>query len=155
MEESMSRVAVVLGIALCMACASGGDDAGSEADGAAAAPAALTLDQLAGTWTVETRPMDADTVLVTSHLVANNTMNGWMLHIPGRDSIPVRIAALEGDSVVMEMGPFPSVLREGQTVTTRNVARLADGAMVGVMTATYAGGGADSVATFRSRGTRH
>jgi hypothetical protein len=150
----MFRVAVVVSAVVALACARGGDEAGSTAD-SGMAPAALSLNDLAGTWTVETMPMGSDSVLVTSHLVATNTMEGWVLHIPERDSIPVRVIAVDGDSVVMEMGPFPSVLRAGQMVTTRNVARLESGAMVGVMTATYAGGGADSVATFRSRGTKH
>jgi hypothetical protein len=92
---------------------------------------------------------------VTSHLVATNSMDGWMLHIPGRDSIPVRVVAVEGDSLVAEMGPFPSVLREGVMVTTRMVNRVENGMLTGAMNASYAGGGADSVATFRVRGTRH
>jgi hypothetical protein len=150
----MSRVAVVLGAVMLIACAPSAEQAGEAADTTAAVPAALSAADLAGTWTVETMPLGADSVLVTSHLVANSTTDGWMLHIPGRDSIPVRVA-MDADSVIMDMGPFPSVLREGVMVSTRNVARLQNGMLTGMMSATYAGGAADSVVTFRSRGTRN
>ncbi|MCI0464532.1 MAG: hypothetical protein L0Z62_46975, partial [Gemmataceae bacterium] len=82
----MSRVAVVLGTALLIGCAPSGEQAASDDTAAASAPAALSLADLAGTWTVETMPMGSDSVLVTSHLVATNSMDGWMLHIPERDS---------------------------------------------------------------------
>jgi hypothetical protein len=149
----MSRVAVMVGTALVIACAPSGEQAGSGAD-TAAAPPAISLADLAGTWSQETMAMGSDSVLVTSHLVATSSMDGWVLHIPGRDSIPVRVLAVDGDSVVTEMGPFPSVLREGVMVTTRSVSRLENGMLMGTLTAHYAGGGADSVVTLRSRGMK-
>jgi hypothetical protein len=66
----------------------------------------------------------------------------------------VRILAVGGDSIVMESGPYESVLRKGVQVTTRSVQRLVDGKVVGTTTAHYATSGADSVLQLRTEGTR-
>jgi hypothetical protein len=153
----MSRVAVLCGAALLIACAPSGEQAetaDTTADTPMAAPATISLADVAGTWNIETMAMGSDSVLVTGQLVATGTMDGWMMTLPNRDPVPVRVLAVEGDSIMTEMGPFPSVLREGVMVTTRSVFRLRDSALVGQLTAQYAGGGADSVLTLRSRGTR-
>jgi len=48
---------------------------------------------------------------------------------------------LAGDSVVTEAGPFPSVLRPGQTVTLlRSVAHFKGDTMSGTFEATYENG---------------
>jgi hypothetical protein len=148
----MSRVAVLCGTALLIACAPSGEQAGT-AD-TAAAPAAISLADVAGTWNLETAAMGSDSVLVTSQLMATGTMDGWMMMLPNRDPVPVRVLAVDADSIVTEMGPFPSVLREGVMVTTRSVFKLRDSTLAGRLTAQYAGGGADSIVTLRSRGTR-
>jgi hypothetical protein len=148
----MSRVAVLCGTALLIACAPSGEQAGTE--DAAAAPAVISPADVAGTWNLETAAMGSDSVLVTSQLMATGTTDGWMMMLPNRDPVPVRVLALDADSIVTEMGPFPSVLREGVMVTTRSVFRLRDSVLVGRLTAQYAGGGADSVVTLRSRGMR-
>ena len=141
----MSRVAVLCGAALLIACAPSGEQA---------APAAISLADVAGSWNFETAAIGSDSVLVTSQLMATGTTDGWMMMLPNRDPVPVRILAVDADSIVTEMGPFPSVLREGVMVTTRAVYRLRDSVLAGRLTAQYAGGGADSVLMLRARGTR-
>jgi hypothetical protein len=148
----MARVAVLCGTALLIACAPSGEQAAT-AD-TAATPAAMSLADVAGTWNFETAAIGSDSVLVTSQLMATATTDGWMMMLPNRDPVPVRVLAVDADSVVTEMGPFPSVLREGVMVTTRSVFRLRDSILAGRLTAQYAGGGADSVVMLRSRGTR-
>ena len=92
---------------------------------------------------------------ITYDLVATGDQSGWTLKFPGRDPIPVRVVATEGDSIVWEAGPFESVIRKGvQVKNSRIVGRLQDGKLVGTTTATYEGQGADSVAHLTLEGTR-
>jgi len=58
-----------------------------------------------------------------------------------RDPIPTRIVAMAGDSIVIETGPYPSVLRPGQTVTLlRTVVHYNSNAMTGTFEAKYSNG---------------
>jgi hypothetical protein len=59
-----------------------------------------------------------------------------------------------GDSVVMDLGPFESVLRKGVQVTTHSVSRMQGGILVGTTTAHYATTTGDSVVVLRTRSTR-
>jgi hypothetical protein len=117
------------------------------------APAALSLADMAGTWNVKSRVEGSDTEL-TYDIVATADKSGWTLNFPKRDPIPLRIVAVEGDSVVYQAGPFESALRKGVQVNTDVVARLQDGKLVGTTTAHYDVKGADSVATLTFEGTR-
>jgi hypothetical protein len=65
---------------------------------------------------------------------------------------PARVTAIEGDSLVLEAGPFESILRGGQQVSTRSVYRLRDGRMVGVVQAVYAA--TSDTITLNSEATR-
>jgi hypothetical protein len=104
-----------------------------------AAPAAAAPKCTA--WDVKTMTGPKDSVTTTSVLAATPDGKGWTLKIANRDPIPVRVLATGGDSMVTEAGPFPSVLRPGQTVTTlHNVAHMKGDAMWGTMEAHYAGG---------------
>jgi hypothetical protein len=117
------------------------------------APAALSLADMAGTWNVKSRVEGSDTEL-TYDIVATADKSGWTLNFPKRDPIPLRIVAVEGDSVVYQAGPFESALRKGVQVNTDVVARLQDGKLVGTTTAHYDVKSADSVATLTFEGTR-
>src|SRR5256885_15376566 len=57
-----------------------------------------------------------------------------------RDPIPTRILAMGGDSIVTESGPFQSILRPGQMVTTRTLGHYKGDAMTGTFEAHYASG---------------
>lgn len=118
------------------------------------APAGIALADLAGTWNVKSK-LDGSDKEITYDLVATADRSGWTLNFPGRDPIPVRVVAVEGDSIVWEAGPFESVIRKGvQVKNSRVVGRLEDGKLVGHTTATYETKSADSVATLKLEGTR-
>jgi hypothetical protein len=117
-------------------------------------PAGLSLEDMAGTWNVRATLNGSDKV-ITYDLVTTGDRSGWTLTFPGREPIPVRVVAVEGDSMVWEAGPFESAIRKGvQVRVSRVVARMQDGKLVGKVTATYAGQGADSVAHLTLEGTR-
>lgn len=120
------------------------------------APArALTLDQIAGRWQMRVMLESGDSTLVVHELAVTPDRGGWTMTFPNRAPLPVRVVALEGDSVITEVGPYQSVLRSGNVpVTTRGVYRLRGGRLVGTTIARYAGAGADSVLRVRSVGTR-
>jgi hypothetical protein len=119
-----------------------------------AAPAPIALADIAGKWSVRTMAESGDSTLVTYEMVASGDSSGWSLNFPKRKPVPVRIVAVEGDSIVTEAGPFESVLRKGIKVTTHSVNRLQDGKLVGTTTAHYATKDADSVRNLRFEGTR-
>ena len=57
-----------------------------------------------------------------------------------RDAIPLRVLSSGGDSVVTEAGPYQSVLRPGQMVTTRISGHYKVDTMTGTFEAHYAAG---------------
>ncbi len=120
----------------------------------APAPAAtLSFDDLKGKWSMHTMNEAGDTTLVTYVMNATGTASGWTLNFPKRAPVAAKVA-VSGDSLVIDAGPYPSVLRKGVSVTTRNVSRLQDGRLVGTTVAHYDTKGADSVRQLRSEGTR-
>ena len=130
------------------------DTAVGEAPAVEAVPAGISSADLAGTWNVRST-LDGSDKVITYDIATTEDGSGWTLTFPGRDPMPLRLIANEGDSVVWEAGPFESVVRKGvQVRNSRTVARLQDGKLVGRTTATYEGKGADSVATLTLEGTR-
>lgn len=119
-----------------------------------AAPAGPSLADMAGTWNVKSKMEGSDKVVVTYDLVTTADQNGWTLKFPNRDPIPMRVVAVEGDSVVTEAGPFESALRKGVQVSTHVVSRLQDGKLVGTTVARYQVTGPDTVARLTFEGTR-
>ena len=87
-------------------------------------------------------------------LTATSTRDGWTISFPDREPIPVRVIAVQGDSVVTEAGPFESAIRKGVQVRTRGVARMVDGKLVGTNRARYEVEGADTVSVLEFEGTR-
>ncbi len=130
------------------------EDAMADATAAPPTPAPIALTDVAGKWTVRLMPETGDSTLSSYEMVATGDSAGWELHFPKRPSVPVRIVAVDGDSIVTEAGPFESVLRKGVQVTSRSVNRLQDGKLVSVITAHYKTKGSDSVLTLRSEATR-
>jgi hypothetical protein len=126
------------------------------ADAAAApeAPAPIALADVAGQWTVRLMPESGDSTLLSYEMVATGDTSGWAFNFPKRKPVPVRVVAVDGDSIVTEAGPFESNLRKGIQVTSRTVNRLQDGKLVGATTARYVMSGPDTVAHFRFEATR-
>jgi hypothetical protein len=122
---------------------------------APAAPAPIALADVAGKWSVRLMPEGGDSTLLSYDMVATADTSGWAFNFPKRKPVPLRVVAVDGDSIVTEAGPFESNLRKGVQVTkSRTVSRLQDGKLVGTTTAHYATSGPDSVAQFRFEGTR-
>lgn len=156
----MFRTTLLCCLVLAVGCApadSGEDQAATgedQMDTEMAAPG-ISLSDVAGTWTMEAMAADRDTVLVTYQMTATATEDGWTVTFPGRDPIPLRVVAVDGDSIVTEMGPYESALRDGVTVTSvRSVMRLEGDMINGPFTARYDTEGPDSVLQGRGRGTR-
>ncbi len=143
----MKRIAVLCCAALLFGCAPAEEEAAMEM-------ATISLADVAGTWTMEALPAEGDSALVTYEMTATDNTEGWMVTFPGRDPLPVRVIAVEGDSIVTDVGPFESLLREGVMVSTRSVVRLYEGTIMGTFVATYETTEADSVLHGRQRGTR-
>jgi hypothetical protein len=118
------------------------------------APAGISLADVAGTWSVRGTARGKEGPAMTYDMVTTADRAGWFIKFPDRDPIPVRVVAVEGDSIVTEAGPFESVLRKGVQVSTRVVSRLQGEKLVGTTTARYQVGGPDTVATIDFEGTR-
>ncbi|MGK7313303.1 MAG: hypothetical protein ACN0LA_13795 [Candidatus Longimicrobiales bacterium M2_2A_002] len=108
---------------------------------AAEMPAEPSLDAFVGTWDAMTYMESGDTV--PSTIIATADPDGWMVEFAEREPMPMRVLEVSGDSVVTEIGPYESLLRDDVMVTVRSVTRIEDGRMVGTMEAHYAG--ADSL----------
>jgi len=100
----------------------------------------IQLSDVAGTWDSKTMLGPKDSVVVTSVLTATADGKGWTLKVANRDPIPVRVVAVGGDSVVTEAGPYESIVRPGQMVTTHSVGHYKGDAMTGTVEARYASG---------------
>jgi hypothetical protein len=121
---------------------------------ATAAPAPISLGDVAGRWTVRAVPETGDTTAVVSQLNASADTTGWTTTLPNRPPVATRVVLVSGDSVVTENGPYESVLRKGVQVQTRSVFRLRDGKLIGTTVARYSTTGADSVLRLRTEATR-
>src|SRR5579871_2430982 len=113
-------------------------------------PAPLSPADVAGKWNVTAKGVN-DTMVVHYVLNATNTTSGWTVTLPKRSPIPVRVT-FDGDSVISDAGPFPSVTRKGLMVTTHNVTRLQGGKLVGTGVAHYKTTKPDSVRQTTSEG---
>ncbi len=142
----MRRLALVLGAVVLTNCSK------PETPPAETAPPALTMADLAGTWNMEVRGLNSDSVLTTSTMVSDST-GAWVTNLPGRPPLPTQVT-ISGDSVMTSAGPYESVLRPGTQVTINGVSRLVNGQLVGTMVAHYATAGADSVVNLRTSATR-
>jgi hypothetical protein len=149
----MRRFAILCSCAALVGCAK----TETKAPAAAAPPPpppAISLADVAGKWSVRGMNEARDSTLVTYQLNATADTSGWAITFPGRKAIPAHVAAVAGDSVVIEAGPYASVLRKGVQVTTHGVFRIQDGKMVGMTVAHYRTAKADSVRRIPMEGTR-
>jgi hypothetical protein len=117
-------------------------------------PPALALADVAGKWTVTGKNEAGDTTLVSYQLTATADTTGWSIVFANKQTVPVRVSAVAGDSVVIDAGPYPSVLRRGVQVTTHGVLRLQNGTIAGLTVAHYRTTSPDSVRRIMTEGTR-
>jgi hypothetical protein len=156
----MRRVATLCCSAFAVLGCSRSEEAPATADtavgavAATAAPAPISLTDVAGRWTVRAVPETGDTTAVVSQLNAGADTTGWTMTLPNRRPVATRVVLVSGDSIVTENGPYESVLRKGVQVRTRSVMRLRDGKLIGNTVATYSGVGADSILRLRTEAAR-
>ncbi len=151
----MRRTISVVCAVVLIGCTGSQDQTQTAADSAAAAPAGISLADVAGMWTVQVMTENSDSVLLSYQLTATADPAGWSIKLPDRaDPIPLQVLSYDGDSIVVHAGPYPSALRAGVTVTTDGVSRLQNGMLVGRTTAHYTTTGPDSVVVLRTQGTR-
>ncbi len=130
------------------------EEMAADTTAAPAAPAPIALSDVAGKWKVNVMSESGDTTYFTFEMVATADTSGWAFHFPKGKPVPVRVVAVEGDSVVTEAGPFQSNIRKGVQTTARTVNRVQDGKLMGMTTARYKVKGPDTVSTYRFEGTR-
>ena len=151
----MRQLPLALGAALLVACTSAPKPAPEPPapPPAPPAPAPINLADVAGKWTVKNSPETGDTVLVTYSMTATGADTGWMVTLPNRKPMALKITT-SGDSILTRLDQYESVLRKGVKVSTDGVLHLKDGKLVGMTVAHYATTKPDSVMRLRSEGTR-
>jgi hypothetical protein len=105
-----------------------------------------------GTWDMRAVPTSGSDTTSTLYQVQAADGN-WTLMLPGRDPMTVQ-AVTDGDSIMVNNGPYESVRRAGVMVTTSSVFRVSGDQMTGNTVARYQGAGADSVLHLTVTGTR-
>lgn len=149
----MRRLVLSCSLVLLAACAK--QEAAPEPGAmSAGASGPLTHAAVAGRWAMQTKVEGSDVIAVSFEMNAGSDASGWTFTFPGRDPVPVRVIALEGDSIVTEAGPYESALRPGVQVSTHSVMRMQAGMLVGRTVARYATTTPDSVLTLETEGTR-
>jgi hypothetical protein len=109
--------------------------------GLVTAAAAQQATGAAGTWNGRSLIGPKDSVVVPFVLTVAADGKSATTKFPSRDPIPTRILAMGGDSLVTEAGPYPSILRPGQTVKwLRIVAHYTGNTMTGTFEAQYSNG---------------
>ena len=122
---------------------------------AASAAKRLTIADVTGRWNVRATP-EWNSPLIT-RLVLNATgdpANWTITYAPNPKPIPVRGVMFDGDSLVLDWGPYLSARRAGMKATSHDIYRLRNGTLVGRSASHYLGTLADSVVRLRLEGTR-
>ena len=144
---------MLLAAMLAAGCARGEEELVADSPAAAAMPVPLSFADFAGRWSIQLLGDMSDSVLATYELNATADGASWTLTPTGREPIPVR-AAVDGDSLLIDAGPYKSMTPANVDVTTHGVSRLEGGMLVGTFVSQYALAGGDSVVRGRLRGTR-
>jgi hypothetical protein len=150
--------ALVLSALLLVGCGGGGGDQAPPADTTAAAPVqtapAPAAPSIAGRWNMGVLALDSDSVVQTYVLTATDSTGGWTMTFPNQPPVPMRVVSMSGDSVVVEAGPYTSVVRQGTKVRTHSVMKLTGDTLHAMTEAHYDVTTADSVQMRHSKGTR-
>jgi hypothetical protein len=150
-EGPMRRIAVLCCAAALFGCSKAEKQPAEQAG--AAVPRPISLADVAGRWTMKAMNQARDTTLVTYTLNATADTTGWTIQFANRSPIPARVS-VHGADVVIDAGPYESVLRRGVQVTTHGLAHLDNGRLVGTTIAHYSVTTADSVRQIVIEGTR-
>jgi hypothetical protein len=136
------------------ACGNAAGDRATVADSTQTSSSAESaLQRFAGDWELKQWNTGGDTIpTLILHATADTT--GWTAKFASRDPIPVRVIDSSGDLVVTEMGPFPSVIRPGVTVTVQFINRLYGTQLRGHLLAIYNVNGPSAIMRGRTEGNR-
>jgi hypothetical protein len=100
---------------------------------------AITQSDVAGAWSGKTVVTPKDTVSFVLTIPAAG--KAGTLKLRNGEPIPTRLVTVAGDSVVADAGPFPSVLKPGETVSmVRMIGHFKGTTMTGTVMARYASG---------------
>jgi hypothetical protein len=119
----------------------------------AAAPGTASLAAVAGKWNVRALTEAGDSTILTYTLTATRDGSGSTITFPNRQPMAVHIAA-SGDSIIIDAGPYSSVLRPGVQVKMHSVGLLHDNQLVGTGAWHYVTNRPDSVLHFQMAGAR-
>jgi hypothetical protein len=152
----MRRLVLLCSAAVLVACAKKESTPAADTTAAAApapppAPPPMNMADLAGKWHVKVMPMNSDSVLVEYDMTATADTAGWVVNLPKRKPMTPHVA-VSGDSLMIDMGPYESVLRKGVQVTTHSVNRMQGGELMGMTMAHYMK--PDTTIMLRSRATK-
>jgi len=106
----------------------------------------VTIADFVGMWEGTVMTQDSDAPVAHIEILASPREDGWSFTVvstvnPARSTTaPSRVISQGGDSVIVEAGPFASVLREGETVSTHSVYRLRGDRLEGTIHASYSSG---------------
>jgi len=115
----------------------------------------LQLAELAGTWTMTATNAANDSTLVTYEMAATGDTAGWSILYPNHAApIALRVRG-DGDSIIMDAGPYASTARKGATVTIHGVLHLRDAKLVGTESAYYKVDATGSVVHIKLAGTKN
>jgi hypothetical protein len=136
----LGPVALSCTIALLAACTKADQEPAADTTATSVGPAPAAAPSLATRYTMVMTP---DTT-------------GWTFTFANRpgETIPVRVVAVDGDSVVTDAGPFESSRRKGIQTTTRTVLRMQGDRLVGSTLARYAMRDEDQTLVLRVEATR-
>jgi hypothetical protein len=148
----MRKSAVFLSLLLMAACGGAEDDARSGPGGQAAAAQAPSVADFIGTWNT-TVVLEGTANPVPAVLDSSPDGSAWTMNLQGRSPIGMTVS-ISGDSLVTMSEPYPSILRDGVTVTVRTAGVLRDGDLVGKVLATYHTPDGEELVPGTMRGTR-
>ena len=148
----MRKAFMLLSAVVVIGCGRGEDEPAADSP-AAAMPTPLTFADFAGRWSIQLLGDMSDSVMATYELNATADGGSWTLMPEGRQPIHVR-AAVEGDSLLLDAGPYRNTRPANIDVTTHAVSRLEGGMLVGTFLSQYAMTNGDSIVRGRVRGTR-
>jgi hypothetical protein len=105
---------------------------------AAAEPAPMSLDQVAGKWNVRILSAETGDSTLTSYVLdAKADTAGWTVKFPTGAPIAMHVVSMAGDSLVTEAGPFDSRLQKNVKVHSVVTWRLKDGKLAGAVVSHY------------------
>jgi len=116
-------------------------------------PPTFSLADVAGTWNIRAMADTGNAVLAEYQMAGAADPASWTMTLPNRPPMRVKVS-VDADSLMVEAGPYESILRTGVAVVTKGVSRLRDGKLVGTFVAKYATRMVDSVLTGRTEGVR-